>query len=438
MTLKLDPQTLASCIHCGLCLPACPTYLATGREVESPRGRIYLIAQWQKEQTESDLNHIANQRMAQHLDSCLGCLGCQTACPSGVNYEEIITAARVELASQRKTPLRFLLRFIFKNVLTNDDLLLFSGRMLYLWQKIMGPQPISKFATTLSPHIRNHTFFKPILDKILDFELFTPNVIEHKPLAKATGNFNAVRANLFKGCVMDIFYNHVNQNCINLMAKANQSQAQVVVPEQTCCGALALHAGEEDIARELAWQNINYFENENKNSPDPIVVTSAGCGAMLKSYPHLFKDEKEHKRAEAFSSRVQDISEYLNDKDLGQSTQVNENITYHAACHLAHAQKITTQPLALLSEISNQEGGHLVPLTEAEQCCGSAGIYNLLNTSLSLKVLERKLDHLERTGASVVVTGNPGCMLQLEAGIKKRGLGVRVCHLAEILDESYQ
>lgn len=438
MTLRLDPKTLASCIHCGLCLPACPTYLATGREVESPRGRIYLIAQWQKEQTESELKLIANQRMAQHLDSCLGCLGCQTACPSGVNYEEIITAARVELQTQKKTPLRFLLRFIFKNVLTNDVLLLFAGEMLYWWQKIMGREPISKFADTLSPFIRNHYFFKPILDKLLDFELFTPHVVRHKPLAEITGNFNSVRANLFKGCVMDIFYNHVNQNCLNLMAKANSGQIQIAVPEQTCCGALALHAGEEDIAKDLAWRNINYFENESKNSPDPIVVTSAGCGAMLKSYPHLFKDEKEQKRAEAFSSRVQDISQYLNDKDLGQSTQVSEKITYHAACHLVHAQKISTEPLSLLSLISNQDDGQLVPLTEAEHCCGSAGIYNLLNTSLSLRVLERKLDHLERTGASMVVTGNPGCMLQLEAGIKKRGLGVRVCHLAEILDESYQ
>jgi len=432
MTLKLDPETLASCIHCGLCLPACPTYLATGREVESPRGRIYLIGQWQKGDMEP------SERMASHLDSCLGCLGCQSACPSGVKYEEIITAARVELQSHKKTPLRFLMRFIFAKILTNDPLLLLSGKMLYWWQLLMGADAVSKFRETLSPQFRNHTFFKPILDKLCDFELFTPQVRLHKPLLKSTGNLSEMRAMFFKGCVMDVFYNHVNQNAINLMARAENKQIQVVVPEQTCCGALAMHAGEEDIARKLAWQNINYFENSNNSSSDPIVVTSAGCGAMLKSYPHLFEDENEHKRAEAFSNRIQDISEYLNDKDLGKNTPIKENITYHAACHLVHAQNVSSQPLALLSQISNQEDGRLIPLVEAEHCCGSAGIYNLLNTSMSLDVLDRKLDHLERTGASVVVTGNPGCMLQLEAGIKKRGLGVRVCHLAQMLDESYQ
>lgn len=428
MSLKIDPEVLSSCIHCGLCLPACPTYLATGREVESPRGRIYLISQWQKDEI------LPTPRMESHLDSCLGCLGCQTACPSGVNYEEIITAARIELTSRKKNFLRFLMRFIFSKVLTNDDLLLFSGKMLHFWQKTMGREPISNFRNTLSPQIKNHYFFKPILDKLCDFELFTPKVQEHKPLLEATGNMSEMRANLFKGCVMDVFYNHVNQNAINLMARANNKNTQVLVPEQTCCGALAMHAGEEDIAKDLAWKNIEYFE---KNT-DPIVVTSAGCGAMLKSYPHMFKNENEHKRAEAFALRVQDISEYLNDKDLGSGSPVKENVTYHAACHLVHAQKVSSEPVSLLSQISNQEGGHLIPLIEAEHCCGSAGIYNLLNTSLSLRVLDRKLDHLERTGASCVVTGNPGCMLQLEAGIKKRGLGVRVCHLAEILDESYQ
>lgn len=428
MSLKLDPEVLSSCIHCGLCLPACPTYLATGREMESPRGRIYLISQWQKD----ELN--ATKRMESHLDSCLGCLGCQTACPSGVKYEEIITAARIELQSRKKSFLRSLMRFVFSKVLTNDELLLFLGKMLHLWQKMMGREPFSSFRKTLSPQFKNHYFFKPILDKLCDFELFTPAVHKHKPLSKNTGVLSDIRANLFKGCVMDVFYNHVNQNAINLMSRVRDKNVQVVVPEQTCCGALALHAGEEDIAKELAWKNIELFE---KNT-DPIVVTSAGCGAMLKNYPHMFKDENEHERAQAFASRVKDISEYLNDEGFAPLVTINKSITYHAACHLVHAQKVSTEPLALLSRISNQEDGCLVPLSESEHCCGSAGIYNLLNTSLSLRVLDRKLDHLERTKASIVVTGNPGCMLQLEAGIKQRGLDVRVCHLAEILDESYQ
>ncbi len=427
MTLKLNPDTLESCIHCGLCLPACPTYLATGREMESPRGRIYLVSQWQKGEREP------NDRLAQHLDSCLGCLGCQSACPSGVQYEEIITAARIGLAKKKKNSLRTVLRFVFSRVLPNYDLLLWLGKLLHLWQQAMGRDAVQKFVSTLSPQIRNHVNIGPLLEKLCDFELFTPMVPEHQKLPQASGNFNNETANLFKGCVMDVFYNHVNRAAINLMCKTNENKTQVLVPQQTCCGALAMHAGEEDIAKELAWRNICFFESTN----DPVVVTSAGCGAMLKSYPHLFTESTQKERAESFASRVMDISQYLSGKDLGQKANDKSlTFTYHAACHLVHAQKVTGEPLALLSEISYQ--GELVPLPEAEHCCGSAGIYNLINTSLSLAVLDRKLDHIERTGAQTVVTGNPGCMLQLEAGIKKRGLGIRVCHLAEILDESYK
>ncbi len=432
--LKLDAKTLASCIHCGLCLPACPTYLATGREMESPRGRIYLVSQWQQGLQEP------NERLSEHIDSCLGCLGCQTACPSGVQYEEIITAARIGLAQRRKGPKSALLRFVFQRVLPDYALLQILGILLRIWQKFMGQNAMQKFVCSLSPQMRNHASLAPIWEKITDFELFTPRVPEHKELPATQGSFGSHKSNLFKGCVMDVFYNHVNHDALRLMGKTQGGKTQVLVPEQTCCGALAMHAGEVDIAKDLAWKNILFFEN----SSDPIVVTSAGCGAMLKSYGHLFEgveDPDKKERAKAFASRVKDISEYLKDQDLGKTNKTeesNKTITYHAACHLVHAQKISTEPLALLSEMSNQEGSRLVPLPEAEHCCGSAGIYNLLNTKLSLEVLDRKLDFLEKTGAKTVVTGNPGCMLQLEAGIKRRGLGIRVCHLAEILDESYQ
>lgn len=427
MSLKIDPETLSSCIHCGLCLPACPTYLATGREMESPRGRIYLVSQWQKGEVEP------NERLSMHIDSCLGCLGCQSACPSGVQYEEIITAARIGLTQNKKKQSRSIMRFVFKRVLPDYDLLLFMGKMLRFWQLMLGRDAVQKFVSSLSPQIKNHPVLGPILNKLTDFEMFTPQVPEHQKLPASSAAFAGEKANFFKGCVMDVFYNHVNRAAINLMCKTNEDKTQVLVPEQTCCGALAMHAGEEDIAKELAWRNITYFENGS----DPIVVTSAGCGAMLKSYPHLFAEQNEKERAESFASRVLDISEYLNGKDLGASKHEQEHpLTYHAACHLVHAQKVSSEPLALLSRISYQD--ELVPLPEAEHCCGSAGIYNLINTKLSLSVLDRKLDFIEKTGAQTVVTGNPGCMLQLEAGIKKRGLGIRVCHLAEILDESYK
>ncbi|MBX9696347.1 MAG: (Fe-S)-binding protein, partial [Cyanobacteria bacterium] len=242
---------------------------------------------------------------------------------------------------------------------------------------------------------------------------------------------SGVHASLFCGCVMDVFYNHVNHASIRLMVKQGHS---VVIPKQTCCGALAYHAGEYDIATSLAKKNILLFGH----SSSPIVVTSAGCGAMLKHYGEMLHDDRDFGgRAEAFSERVLDLSEFLSAHEFeAKAKPLEETITYHAACHLAHAQKVRKPPQELLARLdSGSEEPHVVPLVEAEHCCGSAGIYNLFNTALSLKVLSRKMDHIQSTGAKTVVTCNPGCMLQLEAGVKERNLDVQVKHLAEILDE---
>lgn len=422
---KLSRDLLDSCIHCGLCLPACPTYLATGREMESPRGRIYLLSKWQEEGGE------LAPRAIEHLESCLGCLGCQTACPSGVKYEAILDQARPHLAARRNWLTRQIMRFSFSQLLPHYGRLKILGSVLRLVQTLK----LDVFVANLSFVAKG----PPLLRKIADFQMFTPTVAKHLPLPKKSwkAGVKTGNAQLFSGCVMDVFYNHVNHAALRLMVR----QGTVVeVPAQTCCGALAFHAGELDIATNLAKQNIDLFAA----SEDKIVVTSAGCGAMLKHYGDLLEGDAVYKeRALLFSKRVQDISENL---ALGkfpvmagtaQTDRDNSHIVYHAACHLAHAQGVRVQPQELLTAAAASTGAHLYDLPEAEHCCGSAGIYNLLNTALSLKVLDRKMNFIEESGADVVVTSNPGCLLQLEAGVKARGLNVKVKHLAEALDDAF-
>ena len=453
----ISTDLLAACIHCGLCLPACPTYLVTGRETESPRGRIYLLSEYN--QGRLDLT----PRLSEHIDSCLGCLGCQTACPSGVQYEKILSQARPILAQKRPGWYRCLLRCAFSRILPNYSFLQLLGKLLRFYQstalqgfvtaildKLAGPQ--EQLSTAESPSY----LVPPSRNLFATFSIwqkFLPAVPEFKPLPQKswrTGN-KVGTVQFFYGCVMDVFYNHVNHACMRLLA----AQSNVVErPEQTCCGALAFHAGEVDITLALAKQNIEYFEN----TQGQIVVSAAGCGAMLKEYAHLFEGQLEWvERAQQFSHRVQDITESLNAGRFNAPprvfpTVVPKKIAYHAACHLAHAQNVHTQPTALLQQLVDDcetlvSSGdikeqlpvvpELVPLKDREQCCGSAGIYNILHPDMALAVLANKMQAVEKSGADLLVTTNPGCMLQLEAGIKQKGLNVEVKHLAQLLDDFY-
>jgi glycolate oxidase iron-sulfur subunit len=433
---RIAKDLLESCIHCGLCLPACPTYLATGREMESPRGRIYLINQWQEQFQKNGLPMV--ERASEHIDSCLGCLGCQTACPSGVNYEELLNSTRA-LSPGRRSPLaRAFMRFSFIHLLPHYGRLLFLGALLRFVQIMRLDEMFVKVTKAIgSP---------PLLGRLASWQMFVPRVLAHTKLPQKTWRSGAKKGQvaLFAGCVMDVFYNHVNHAAVRLLKKRSLI---VTVPPQTCCGALAFHAGFVDIAEDLAKKNIDLFAGKE----DPIVVTSAGCGAMLKQYGHvLAHDALYAESARLFSQRVKDLSETLYTFEAtgdagedGSSVRVKskpssscEKIVYHAACHLAHAQGVRKEPAALLSEEAALTGAHLYDLPEAEHCCGSAGIYNLLNTEMSLAVLDRKMKFIEESGADVVVTSNPGCMLQIEAGVRVRGLNVKVKHLAEALDEA--
>ncbi len=428
----IDESLLNACIHCGLCLPACPTYLVTGRESESPRGRIYLLNQWQTgEQGYSD-------RLAEHIDSCLGCLGCQTACPSGVNYEGILSQARVALAQKRDWKLKALLRFVFQQLLPDYKRLEQFGAALRIWQKLKFRQLLQSLANLLPV---------PALLRLVALEANLPDIPPFVPLAKKSWQSGKKdeTVQFFAGCIMNIFYNNVNQAAVRVLL----SQGQIVeVPEQTCCGALALHAGEKDIAQALAKRNIEYFGGKEGK----IVVTSSGCAAMLKEYGQLFdSNDPWLARANAFAGRVQDITEFLachqfNENVLRQASLPVDSVAYHAACHLAHAQHIRLAPKKLLEELalalSNSEGQAkhdltLIPLVDEEHCCGSAGIYNVLHPDMASKVLATKIVNLKNTGAQMVVTTNPGCLLQLQAGVRLNGLDVQVCHLVELLDQAY-
>ena len=432
-TGKLDADLLSACIHCGLCLPACPTYLATGRESESPRGRIYLLSLVERGEIE-----LAGEA-AEHIESCLGCLGCQTACPSGVNYEEILNQARPQLKKSRSKILRAALRFSFSQILPNYWFLITGGKVFRLFQSLFP-----KHTRNEGTHsVLSGMTASPFINRLKAYAAFVPSVPRYRPHpkrreAKKPGG-SVVQ--LFSGCVMDVLYNQVNHATARLMTMQG---CPVERNAQTCCGALAFHAGEVDIARRLAKENIEKFQS----TEGKIVVTSAGCGAMLKEYAHLFAPEDPwHTKAREFSKRVFDVVEVLSPDHI-ETVSPNAmsapaaSVAYHAACHLAHAQGIHNEPKEILLALQQklaQAGKNLklVELKEAEHCCGSAGIYNVINTELSLEVLNRKMENIEATHAEVVVTTNPGCLLQLNAGADLTNMPVKVMHLAEFVSRAY-
>ncbi len=373
---------------------------------------------------------------AEHIESCLGCLGCQTACPSGVRYEEILNQARPRLKKARPKALRAALRFGFSQILPSYWFLILGGKVFRLFQSMFPkPRHDAERKTVL-----NSMSSSPLVNRLKAYAAFVPSVpryIPHPARVEAKKSGGDV-VQLFSGCVMDVLYNQVNHATSKLLSMQG---SPVERNDQTCCGALAFHAGEVDIARSLAKANIEKFQN----TQGKIVVTSAGCGAMLKEYAHLFAhDDPWHAKAEQFSKRIADVVEVLS-PDVIEKTPERapaQSVAYHAACHLAHAQGIRNEPKEILLSLQQKlaESGKelkVVELREAEHCCGSAGIYNVINTELSMEVLNRKMENIEDTHAEVVVTTNPGCLLQLNAGAELTNSPVKVMHLAEFVSRAY-
>lgn len=409
-----DPDLLRECVHCGLCLNACPTYLELGTEMDSPRGRIYLI----KGLADGVLS--LDRDVVRHLDLCLGCRACEPACPSGVRYGSIIEEARayVERAaprSWRERLRRALILAVFPHRRRLRAVLGLAhlARGLGLWPLVTrlvdaaaliparAGAPSGTHARPTSPDPRGLRGFFP-----------------------AHGQERA-RVGLLVGCVGDALFSEVNAAAVRVL---NRAGVAVVVPaEQGCCGALHLHSGDPDGARQLARRNLTVFPPEL----DAVVVTAAGCGAAMKDYAHLLGGDGAARR---FAGRVRDVTELVAELAPRAARPLALRATYHDACHLAHAQGVRAAPRQLLAGIPGLE---LVELGESDVCCGSAGSYNLSEPEMARRLRERKIDHIVASGASCVVVANPGCALQIRAGLAARRLAVRVAHPVELLDEAY-
>jgi len=411
---------LDRCVHCGLCLNACPTYRLLGVEMDSPRGRIYQMAQ-------VAAGAPIGPSYAEHIELCLACRGCESACPSGVQYGKLVEAARAEIesAAVRTRRARWLRGFVFGRLLPSPALMTVLGTGLYLYQ-----------GSGLQKLVRALGFLK-LLGKLGDLDQLAPSAEPPFFFGKIGETFPAegqrrYRVALMAGCIANVCFARLNEATVRVLQK---NGCEVVVPgDQGCCGALHVHAGLRDAARGLARRNIDAAAD---GGYDAIVSNAAGCGSTLKEYVELLEGDTEYAaRAREFSRRMQDVTEFLASIELNRAMRpLPVTVTYQDSCHLAHGQHIRTAPRKLLEAVPGLTFREM-PLSDL--CCGSAGIYNVVQNKMSMQILERKMENVNRTGAEVIATANPGCMLQLRAGVSLHGTGQRVVHVIELLDEAYQ
>ena len=396
-----------ACVHCGFCLEACPTYLNLEDENDSPRGRIFLMRSLLEGTVKPD-----DPSVQQHIDQCLGCRACEPVCPSGVPYGQLLEATRATLRESRPTPfVARLILFVFARPWLLRPAMFFS--------RLLAATPIPTLLSGVNGRLG---FAMAMLAS-------TGRSIERSPY-NAVGRGERGRVATLHGCVMDGLFSATNRATERVL-KVN-GYATVDAPGQQCCGALHAHAGDLQNARKLARRNIAAFE---KSGAEFIAVNAAGCGAIMKEYGHLLKDDPEwHERASAFGSRVRDVSELLAAAGPRAGGVLPIRVTYDAPCHLQHAQRVTQAPLAMLAAIPGLE---LVPLHDSDQCCGSAGIYNLVEPETSDAVLAPKLANIRDTGAPWVATGNPGCLMQIGAGLIRAEIPAKAIHPLDLLDASY-
>lgn len=396
-----------ACIHCGFCLPACPTYLTLEDENDSPRGRIVLM----KAVVEGTLA-LDDADVRTHIDQCLGCRACETACPSGVPYGHLLEATRATLTDEKPNPLiaRLILFVFARRSLT---------RLAMLGGRVARGTRLSWLLSRLPGRLG---FSMAMLES-------TRSPLKRKPY-RPEGDGSRGSAALLLGCVMEGLYAGTNRATERTLTV--NGYRMLAAPGQRCCGALHVHAGDDDTARKLARANVAAFE---QSGADYIVANAAGCGAMMKEYGQLLVEDPEwHERAEAVAARVRDVSELLADAGPRPGGELPVTVTYDAPCHLMHAQRVVAAPLAVLGAVP---GLTRVPLEGSEHCCGSAGIYNLIEPEVSDRVLAPKLANVAATSAPLVVTGNPGCLMQIGAGLRQAGMKARVVHPVDVLDASY-
>ncbi len=422
---KPQYEDYARCVHCGLCLNHCPTYRLWGQEADSPRGRIrqmLLVDQGRLE---------LGGTFVEHIDRCLDCRACETVCPSGVEYGKLVELARAQIEQKYKRPFasRMLRNFVYRSLLPYPKRIAAAARLARLYQ-----------TTGLATLARRSGILR--LLKLNEREQLLPQIdgeFFFSALGKTFPAYGKRRARVafFAGCIAQVTFSELNRATVRVL-QANG--CEVVVPSgQVCCGALAAHAGIRDAARSLARTNCEAFRAPDF---DAILTNAAGCGSTLKEYTHLFAPEaeqaspKELGEAREFSSRVRDVTEFLDEMGLtAPLVNVPLRVTYQDSCHLAHGQKIREAPRKLIRAVPGVE---FVEMCLADQCCGSAGVYNVTQTKAALELLAQKMDCARDTKAQVIVTANPGCLLQLRAGAAIHGTGQQVLHVVELLDRAIE
>jgi glycolate oxidase iron-sulfur subunit len=411
-------EKLLACIHCGLCLEACPTYVITGNENDGPRGRLYLmraVAEGRIEDTSS--------AFAKHIDRCLGCRACEQVCPAGVEYGQLLEASREVLSeAQPKSDLaNRILRLVLRYVWLSPWRLRLFFRASRLFRDLGLARGLLKLRLvhSISPRA---AFALALLES-------------SRPMIRGTrSSSKSVRGgehvSLFTGCVGEGLFARVNRATERVL-RANKFDV-TTPPEQVCCGALHAHAGDLEGARKLARKNIAAFKSDA-----PIITNAGGCGAMLTTYAHLFaNDEDLAGPAASFSARVRDVSQQLASTEMRSAeTSVETCVTYDTSCHLLYGQRSGETSERMLRAVT---GDKFVALNGSERCCGAAGIYNLLQPDMSQRVLREKLDHVRETNAGILATGNPGCQMHIGAGASLSGIPVRVCHPIELVDQAYE
>jgi glycolate oxidase iron-sulfur subunit len=410
-----DPELVSDCVHCGFCLPSCPTYVLWGEEMDSPRGRIQLMSQGLGGEPLSD-------SMVEHFDRCLGCMACVPACPSGVQYDKLIeaTRAQVERNHHRSPKERAVREGIFALFPYPRRLRLLRG-------------PLAAYQRSgLQGALRRTGLLERIAPMLATMEDIAPRVTRSARLPETVRARGARRmtVGMLTGCVQGAFFPGVNAATARVLAMEG---CDVVIPRrQGCCGALSVHNGREPEAQNFARKLVDAFQDAGV---ERIVVNAAGCGSSMKEYAELLADDPAYaERARDFAGKVRDVTELLT--ELGPAADRHPlpvTIAYHDACHLANAQGVRIQPRQLLTGVPGLE---LKEIAEAELCCGSAGVYNLLNPRPAAELGDRKAGNVLATGAELLVTANPGCLMQVAAGLRRRGASIALAHTVEVLDAS--
>ncbi|WLR51827.1 (Fe-S)-binding protein [Bacillus tianshenii] len=424
---RMDYDELLNCMRCGFCLPSCPTYTQTNRdEAASPRGRIALMKAVVDGVIEPD------EDFEQQLNFCLGCRACEPVCPSGVNYGHLLEEARDILNEKKKhsMPVKAVRHFVFEGLFPNQSRMRSLNGLLWMYQKSGVQKAVQKSGVlkVLPENLRT-------MERVLP-EIPSPKEMRNRPRHLQPEKTKAKRVAFFSGCLMDTMFMKTNDATLKLLQKAG---CEIVIPEnQNCCGALHGHSGEKAKGKELAKQNIVAFENLDV---DYIILNAGGCGAFLVDYGHLLKDEPEWaERAKAFSEKVKDITEILVELDFHKNYTLKlpkQIITYQDSCHLRNVMKTASAPRTLLQSI---EGATYVEMESADHCCGSAGIYNIVQEEMSMQILDYKMEKVRDVDPKVIVTANPGCLLQMKLGVEREGLKdeMSAVHIVDLLLEAVQ